>query len=308
VKEPVVDLLITGAAGFIGSALTAALRGAGHAVTALDDLSVASPRCLPAGLEVRDVRSLAPGDLDGFDTVVHLAAHKSVPRSFDPGGFEHNTAADRHVIHAFTASAARRLVLASSCEVYGQQPGPLAEFTPHAPRSPYAAGKAATEHLAAIYRDLLPPGRQIGVVRFFNTFGPDEDGDAVVPAFLDAAIAGRALTVEGDGSQARDFTCIDDAVAMLARLLAGPCLLPAVNCGSGRAVTIAALAGAVIRAAGGGTITHAPARPNEIRSFTADMSLFTSLYGPPATRPLEQALAAALRARAQDWSPAGALP
>lgn len=302
------DLLITGAAGFIGSALTAALRGAGHAVTALDDLSVASPRCLPADLEVRDVRSLAPGDLDGFDTVVHLAAHKSVPRSFDPGGFEHNTAADRHVIHAFTASAARRLVLASSCEVYGQQPDPLAEFTPHAPRSPYAAGKAATEHLAAIYRDLLPPGRQIGLVRFFNTFGPDEDGDAVVPAFLDAAIAGRPLTVEGDGSQARDFTYIDDAVAMLARLLAGPCLLPAVNCGSGRAVTIAALAGAVTRAAGGGTITHAPARPNEIQSFTADMRLFTSLYGPPATRPLEQALAAALRARAQDWSPAGALP
>ncbi len=302
------DLLITGAAGFIGSALTRALRGAGHTVTAVDDLSVASPRRSPADLLVCDVRSLAPGDLDGFDTIVHLAAHKSVPRSFDPGGFEHNTAADRHVIHAFTASAARRLVLASSCEVYGQQADPLAEFRPHAPRSPYAAGKAATEHLAAIYRDLLPPGRQIGVVRFFNTFGPDEDGDAVVPAFLDAAIAGRPLTVEGDGSQARDLTCIDDAVTMLARLLASRCLLPAVNCGSGRAVTILALAQAVTRAAGGGTITHAPARPNEIRSFTADMSLFTSLYGPPATRPLEQALAAALRDRARDWSPAGALP
>jgi nucleoside-diphosphate-sugar epimerase len=303
-----VDLLITGAAGFIGSALTAALRGAGHSVTALDDLSVDSPRRRPAGLQVRDVRSLTPGDLDRFDTVGHLAAHKSVPRSFDPGGFEHNTAADRHVIHAFTASAARRLLLASSCEVYGQQAGPLAEFTPHAPRSPYAAGKAATEHLAAIYRDLLPPGRQIGVVRFFNTFGPDEDDDAVVPAFLDAAIAGRPLTIEGDGSQARDFTYIDDTVAMLGRLLAGPCLLPAVNCGSGRAVTIGALAGAVTRAAGGGTITRAPARPNEVQSFTADMSLFTSLYGPPPARPLEQALAAALRDRARGWSPAGALP
>jgi nucleoside-diphosphate-sugar epimerase len=303
-----VDLLITGAAGFIGSALTRALREAGRPVTALDDLSVASSRRRPDGLQIRDVRSLTRGDLDGFGTIVHLAAHKSVPRSFDPGGFEHNTAADRHIIHAFTASAARRLVLASSCEVCGQQPGPLDEIAPHAPRSPYAAGKAATEHLAAIYRELLPPGRQIGVVRFFNTFGPDEDGDAVVPAFLDAAIAGRPLTVEGDGSQARDFTYIDDAVAMITRLLAGPCLLPAVNCGSGRAVSILALAQAVTRAIGGGTITHAPARPNEIQSFTADMSLFTSLYGPPATRPLGQALAAALRDRARDWSPARALP
>jgi dTDP-glucose 4,6-dehydratase/UDP-glucose 4-epimerase len=303
-----VDLLITGAAGFIGSALTRALRDAGHAVTALDDLSVASPRRRPDGLQARDVRSLAPGDLDGIDTIMHLAAHKSVPRSFDPGGFEHNTAVDRHIIHAFTASKARRLVLASSCEVYGQQPGPLAEPAPHAPRSPYAAGKAATEHLAAIYRDLLPAGRQIGVVRFFNTFGPDEDGDAVVPAFLDAAAAGRPLTVEGDGSQARDLTHIDDAVAMLARVLGRPQLPPAINCGSGRAVTILALAEAVIRACGRGTITHAPARPNEIQSFTADMSLFTSVYGPQATRPVEDALAATIRDRARDWSPAGAFP
>jgi nucleoside-diphosphate-sugar epimerase len=301
-----VDLLITGAAGFIGSALTRALREAGHTVTALDDLSVASPRRRPDGLQVRDVRSLTPGDLGGFDTIVHLAAHKSVPRSFDPGGFEHNTAADRHVIHAFTASAARRLVLASSCEVYGQQAGPLPESARHAPRSPYAAGKAATEHLAGIYRDLLPPGRQIGVVRFFNTFGPEEDGDAVVPAFLDAAAGRRPLTVEGDGSQARDLTYIDDAVAMLARVMARPQLLPAVNCGSGSAVTILALAEAIIRAAGRGTITDAPARPNEIQSFTADMSLFTSMYGPLATRPLEESLAATIRAR--DWSPAGALP
>ncbi|WP_062012182.1 NAD-dependent epimerase/dehydratase family protein [Streptomyces hygroscopicus] len=300
------ELLITGAAGFIGSALTQALRTAGHTVTAVDDLSVTSPRPRPDDLQVRDVRALAPADLDGLDTVVHLAAQKSVPASFEVGGFEHNVAVDRHLIHTFAASTARRLLLASSCEVYGQQTGPLTESAPHAPRSPYAAGKAATEHLADIYRPRLDVGRQLGIVRFFNTFGPHEDSDAVVPAFLDAIAAGRPLTIEGDGTQARDLTHIDDAVTMLARILAAPALLPVVNCGSGRAIEIRALAAAVIRAAGGGTVTHTAARPNEISSFTADMALFTRVYGPIENRPLEQALADTLQQRLRTWATAGA--
>lgn len=300
------ELLITGAAGFIGSALTGALRSAGHAVTAVDDLSVASPRPQPAGLQVRDVRDLAPADLDGLDTVVHLAAHKSVPASFEVGGFEHNVAVDRHLIHTFAASHARRLLLASSCEVYGQQTGPLAEHAPHAPRSPYAAGKAATEHLADIYRSRLQSGRQLGIVRFFNTFGPHEGPDAVVPAFLDATSAGRALTIEGDGAQARDFTHIDDAVSILARILSAPGLLPVVNCGSGRAISVHDLAQAVIRAAGSGTVAHIAARPNEISSFTADMSLFTRVYGPAPHRPLEEALTDTLQERQRTWVVAGA--
>ncbi|MEU2769310.1 MULTISPECIES: NAD-dependent epimerase/dehydratase family protein [Streptomyces] len=300
------NLLITGAAGFIGSALTIALRAAGHAVTALDDLSVHSPRPRPDHLVERDVRTLTPADLDDFHTVVHLAAHKSVPASFDPGGFEHNTAVDRHILHTFAASAAGRLLLASSCEVYGEQSGPLAESAPHRPRSPYAAGKAATEHLADIYRPRLGPGRQIGTVRFFNTYGPWEDPDAVVPAFIDAALADRPLMIEGTGTQARDLTHIDDTVTMLGRILDTDRLLPVVNIGSGQAITVLELAKAVIRATGRGTLTHTRPRPNEIRSFTADTSLFTATYGPLPTRPLEGALADTARTRAAAWTPAGA--
>ncbi|WP_405555251.1 NAD-dependent epimerase/dehydratase family protein [Streptomyces canus] len=301
------DLLITGAAGFIGSALTQALRAAGHAVTALDDLSVTSPRPQPEHLQVRDVRSLTSEDLDGIDTVIHLAADKSVPRSFDIGGFEHNITVDRHMIHTFAASRARRLLMASSCEVYGQQNGPLSEISPHAPRSPYATGKAATEHLAAIYRPLLRTEQQIGIVRLFNTFGPDEAPDAVVPAFLDAAAQNQPLSVEGDGGQARDLTHIDDAVTMLSRILNSPQLLSVVNCGSGRSVTIRALAEAVIRVTGRGTITHTTPRTNEIRSFTADMRLFTTVYGPVSFRPLDQSLATTIRDRSRVWTkPIGA--
>ncbi|MFD8980494.1 NAD-dependent epimerase/dehydratase family protein [Streptomyces sp. NPDC059564] len=296
------NLLITGAAGFIGSALTQALRVAGHTVTPLDNLSVTSRRRpSPQGLLVRDVRSLTAQDLDRVDTVVHLAALKSVPDSFEIGGFEHNVATDRHLLHTFTQSTASRLLLASSCEVYGQQGGPLAETAPYAPRSPYAAGKMATEHLAQIYRPILGEGRQVGVVRFFNTYGPSEGPDAVVPAFLDAVAEDRPLTIEGDGTQARDLTHIDDAVTMLTRILDAPELLPVVNCGSGEAVSVLDLAHAVIRAASRGTITHTAPRINEIASFTSDQTLFTRTYGLVPRRPLNEALALTAESRARTW-------
>ncbi|MFI6112853.1 NAD-dependent epimerase/dehydratase family protein [Kitasatospora sp. NPDC051164] len=290
-------MLITGGAGFIGSALTDALRLAGHAVTPLDNLSVASPRPSRKGLMVRDVRSLTAQDLDGVDTVVHLAALKSVPASFEVGGFEHNVAVDRHILHTFVGSTARRLLVASSCEVYGEQQGPLAESAPYAPRSPYAAGKVATEQLTSIYRPRLDGDRQIGIVRFFNTFGPHESPDAVVPAFLDAVAENRPLSIEGDGRQARDLTYIDDSVTMLARVLDAPALLPVINCGSGQAVSILDLAHAVISAVGHGTITHVAARINEISSFTADMGLFHRAYGAVARTPLDEALALSAQTR-----------
>ncbi|MEO3976828.1 NAD-dependent epimerase/dehydratase family protein [Streptomyces sp. CAU 1734] len=300
-------VLITGAAGFIGSALTHHLRTAGIKVTAVDDLSVPSLCPPPGGLQERDVRTLQAADLDPFGTVVHLAAHKSVPGSFLPGAFEHNTAVDRHMIDVFRASGARRLLLASSCEVYGPRSGALTERTACSPRSPYAVGKRTTEHLAAVCRPLLPAGRQIGIVRFFNTFGPAEGADAVVPAFLDAATAGSPLAVEGDGLQARDFTHIDDALTMLTRILDRDRLLPVVNAGSGRATSIRDLADAILTITGSTAgIRHTAGRPNEIPSFVADMTRFTRVYGPLPHRPLADTLADTHRLRRALTVPAGA--
>ncbi|MFF3775622.1 NAD-dependent epimerase/dehydratase family protein [Streptomyces sp. NPDC002232] len=289
------NILITGGAGFIGSALADALDTAGHTVIPLDNLTVSSRRPSPKGLVVRDVRSLTARDLDGVDTVVHLAALKSVPDSFWTGNVEHNVAADRHLLTTFVGSTARRLIMASSCEVYGEQTGPLAENAPYAPRSPYAVGKVATEQLAGIYRPLLDDGRQLGILRFFNVFGPQEGDDAVVPAFLSAVTGDRPLTIEGDGTQARDLTYIDDAVTMLTRVLDRPELLPVVNLGSGGAVPVRDIAHAVIRAAGRGTITHTAPRINEISSFTADLHLFTGTYGTVDRTPLDEALARSLK-------------
>lgn len=285
------NVLITGAAGFIGSALTEALRTNGVQVTPVDDLSVPDWRPQPDGLQIRDVRTLTPTDLVGTDTVVHLAARKSVPGSFRDQTFEHNVSVDRHVLEVFTNSLARRLLLATSCEVYGQQNGPLGEDAPLQPRSPYAAGKAATEHLAHVYRPLLEAGQQIATIRFFNCFGPYESPDAVVPAFLDAAAEGRPLVIEGDGTQARDLTHIDDTITMLTRILRRRELPHALNCGSGRTVTVRQLADTIIALTGRGTIRHSPPRPNEITSFTADTTLYRRTYGPVPERTLLDALA-----------------
>jgi dTDP-glucose 4,6-dehydratase/UDP-glucose 4-epimerase len=284
-------VLITGAAGFIGSALTGALRAAGTPVIPVDNLSVTSWRPQPDGLQIRDVRTLSTADLDQADTVVHLAAHKSVPHSFQQGPFEHNTAVDRHIVMTFAASRARRLLLASSCEVYGQQDGPLAEDRPLHPRSPYAVGKVATELLADVHRHLLDPGRQISIIRFFNTFGPYEGADAVVPAFLDAAADGRPLLIEGDGHQARDLTHIDDTLTMLTRILDHPQAPPVLNLGSGEATSVLCLAEAVIALTGRGTIGRTDPRTNEISAFTADMSRYETRYGPVPRRDLLTALA-----------------
>ncbi len=285
------SVLITGAAGFIGSALTGALRAAGTPVIPVDDLSVPSWRPHPDGLQIRDVRTLSTDDLDQADTVIHLAAHKSVPHSFQQGPFEHNTAVDRHIVSTFTASRARRLLLASSCEVYGQQDGPLAEDRPLAPRSPYAVGKVATELLADVHRPLLGPGRQTTTLRFFNTFGPYEGADAVVPAFLDAAAEDSPLLIEGDGHQQRDLTHIDDTLTMLTRVLNHPQAPPVLNLGSGEATSVLHLAEAVITLAGGGTIDRTAPRTNEISAFTADMTLYETRYGPVPRRDLLTALA-----------------
>lgn len=286
--EPV---LITGAAGFIGSALTSALTAAGTPVIPVDDLSVTSWRPHPKDLQIRDVRTLSTADLDQADTVIHLAAHKSVPHSFRHGPFEHNTAVDRHIVSTFTASRARRLLLASSCEVYGQQDGPLAEDRPLRPRSPYAVGKVATELLADVHRHLLDPGRQITILRFFNTFGPCEGADAVVPAFLDAAAENSPLLIEGDGHQQRDLTHIDDTLTMLTRILDHPRTPPVLNLGSGKATSVLSLAQAVIALTGRGTIDRTAPRTNEISAFTADMTRYETWYGPVPRRDLLTALA-----------------
>lgn len=293
-------ILITGGAGFIGRNCAARFGREGHYVRCVDNLSAASVEILPDNLLRVDVRELTAADLD-VDVILHLAALKSVPGSFvESAQILHNIAVDHHMLRIFSEAAQpRRLVMASSCEVYGNQGGPAKESLTPSPRSPYAVGKVAIEYLADVYRTLHPE-KQISVLRLHNVFGPDEGGEAVVSSFIDSLLLGRPLVIEGSGEQARDFTYIDDACEMIARVvLAAERPADVLNIGSGSETAIAEIAEILGEFVGGRpTVRHVDPRPNEIATFVADMSAYQQHYGEVSIRPIREGLRSAFTRRA----------
>lgn len=220
-------VIVTGGAGFIGSNLCRHLLGTDgvDGVTVLDDLSTGDRHNL-AGLGVQFVEGtiLDPDALDaactGADAIVHLAALGSVPRSVaDPLGTHHaNSTGTVQVLEAARRNGHLHVIAASSSSVYGANPIlPKREDLATRPLSPYAVSKLATE--AAV----LAWGHSYGLptlaFRFFNVFGPHQPAGhayaAVIPTFIDAALAGRPLPVHGDGTQSRDFTYVDTVCSVL---------------------------------------------------------------------------------------------
>jgi UDP-glucose 4-epimerase len=213
-----VKLLVTGAAGFIGSHVVEQWSSEGEAV-GIDDLSTGDRANLDGiDCELIEGSILDPVALeaavDGADAIVHLAARPSVPRSIvDPvASHEANATGTMRVLEAARATGRKPLVIvASSSSVYGANPElPKHEKMVPMPVSPYAAGKLAAEQYALAWQHSY--GLPTLAFRFFNVFGPRQAPGhayaAVVPAFLSAAIAGEPLTVHGDGLQSRDFTYV----------------------------------------------------------------------------------------------------
>ncbi|MBL8778048.1 MAG: NAD-dependent epimerase/dehydratase family protein [Acidimicrobiales bacterium] len=227
-------VLVTGGAGFIGANLVRRLLAGGHRVAVVDDLSTGDRGNLTeveGRISFHEGTVLDAGVLDaamaGADAVVHLAARPSVPRSIDDPVATHRANADGTLA---VLEAARRaqgatggngphVLVASSSSVYGANPVlPKSEGLVPQPRSPYAASKLAAEAYALAYHHSY--GLDVLVFRFFNVFGPLQPAGhayaAVVPAFVDDALAGRSVTVHGDGTQTRDFTYVDSVTAVLA--------------------------------------------------------------------------------------------
>jgi UDP-glucose 4-epimerase len=252
--------LVTGGAGFLGSALANWLVGAGHEVRALDNLLAGDagrldPRVLFERGDVADIPKLWTL-LQGVDCVYHLAARVSVPESMMyPRDYNHvNVGGTVSLMEAMRDAGIRRVVLASSGAVYGDQDEqPLHEGLTLNPGSPYAVSKIAAE----IYVRTI--GAQWGIetvsLRIFNAYGPGQQLPAshapVIPRFLKSALSGASLVIFGDGEQTRDFVYVDDVVAALVAAASAPGVdRQVINVGSGQETSLNGLVGAVSRLVG----------------------------------------------------------
>ena len=270
--------LVTGGSGFIGSHLVHRLQSHGP-VTVLDNLSTGKETNLQ-GLSCRLLRGsiLDPNSLqdalNGVTHVFHLAAMVSVPESVAHPDrcHEMNVEGTRLVLAAAARAGAQRLVLASSCAIYGNDPTmPKTETLPPAPASPYAQSKLAGEALC-----LSSPLPAVAL-RFFNVFGPRQDPQgpyaAAVPKLLEAALAGTPLPIHGDGLQTRDFIFVEDITSALLHAALHPEMTGSYNVASGQSISILQLAQTILAATHSTSpITYSPARTADVRFSSASIA------------------------------------
>jgi len=304
-----VRVLVTGAAGFIGSHLVRALLARGDEVAAIDNLSTGLFRRLdPIKGEIDFVEGdiLDPAAVTvaiaGCDAVLHEAAIPSVARSVkDPVATNAvSTEGTIQVVLAAARTGCRRVVLASSSAVYGSSPHlPRHESQVPAPQSPYAASKLAAEAYLHSLGQLLDI--ETVALRYFNIFGPDQDPAseyaAVVPKFITAALRDEPLTIHGDGLQSRDFTYIDNVVSanLLALDAAGASGLTC-NIGCGSRFTLLDLVDAI--GAGLGRplrVEHVEPRAGDVRDSQADIAMARERLGYEVAVPFEEGIRRAVR-------------
>lgn len=282
-------ILVTGGAGFIGSYVVETLVQRGNRVRVLDNFSTGNPTTLE---RVGNAAELVEGDIrdldmvchaaQGVEGIIHLAALSGVQRSIAEPRVTHeiNVTGSLNVLLAAQAAGISRVVCASSASVYGDPATvPTPEATPLVPLSPYGATKVAMEQYGAVFSAVY--GLSVISLRYFNVYGarqsPQSDYAAVIPAFVTKIRGGDPVTIYGDGTQSRDFIHVSDvATATLAALDAPPEVSGAFNVGTGRGVTLLALA----QALGATQNPHfLPAKAGDIRHSCADVTKVRAVLG-----------------------------
>ena len=280
--------LVTGAAGFIGSTLSAALLADGADVIGLDCFtdyyarSVKIANIAPFAKNARfqfvedrlQTADLGPL-LDGVTHVFHLAAQAGVRGSWGPQ-FQtytsHNVDATQRLLEALKGRPISRLVYASSSSVYGDAAAiPMREDERPQPVSPYGVTKLAAEHLCHLY--FVNYGVPAVALRYFTVYGPRQRPDMGFHRFIRAAYEAAPITLFGDGQQTRDFTFVDDAVA--ATRAAGDRGRPGAvyNIGGGSRVSINEVLALIGRLTGRPLdIRRQPAEKGDMRDTFADTS------------------------------------
>ena len=286
--------LVTGAAGFIGRSIAAALLARGESVRGVDSFITGS-RANLTGLELME---FIEGDLAdpaicaracaGIEIVFHEAALASVPRSVaDPAATNRNCVdATLNLLVGARAAGVRRVIYAGSSSIYGNTPTlPKHEQMLPDPVSPYAVAKLAGEHYLRSFTRVY--GIETVALRYFNVFGPYQDPGShysgVLAIFCRKMLACEQPTIYGDGEQSRDFTYIDNVVH--ANLLAADAPAEkisgrAMNCATGSAVTLNQTFEILCGLTGyKGRPAYTESRAGDIRHSLADIRMAEELLG-----------------------------
>ncbi len=296
-------VLVTGGAGFIGSNLLRELvsRPEVSSLAIIDDFSTGFRENLQ-GVDVElfeasilDVAALSRATAEA-DAVVHLAALGSVPRSVKDPVTTHavNATGTLCVLEAARAAGNAHVVLASSSSVYGANCQlPKTETMRCQPMSPYAVSKLATEGYAEVFATVY--GLPVLPFRFFNVFGPRQRAGhvyaAVIPVFLDAALRGDRLPINGDGTFSRDFTYVGTVTRILADAVIDHVSAGATNLAFGTRTTLLDLVDALGRVMETRLeVEFRDPRPGDVPHSQADNRQLKSLFPDIMPVPLEQGL------------------
>lgn len=303
-------ILITGAAGFIGSTLADRLLGEGREVVGLDSFDPFYPeeqklRNLAGALghpafrlergDIRDAEAVGRAFAAARpDAVVHLAALAGVRPSLErPAAYaDVNVTGTSVVLDAAVRHRGARVVFASSSSVYGErETGPFRESDPvERPVSPYAATKRAGELVAHTFHHAH--GLPVTCARIFTAYGPRQRPDLAIRKFAERMLRGEPIPVYGDGSSVRDFTYVDDLVEGLVRATDRDLGYAILNFAGGRTISVLEVVRALERELGvEARIDWQPRQTGDVLRTWGDISAARAALGYQPTVPFEEGLA-----------------
>jgi UDP-glucuronate 4-epimerase len=286
-------ILVTGAAGFIGSHLVDQLLADGSEVVGVDAFTGyysrrRKERNLASAIREDGFR-LVEGDLleldldellRGVRSVVHLAGEPGVRRSW--GGhfsryLERNVLSTQRLLEAVWRNGTPSFVYSSSSSVYGPDPGyPVGEDHGRRPASPYGFSKLAAEDLIQLY--VRERAVSATILRYFSVYGPRQRPEMALSRFISAAFRGRPVEVFGDGEQKRDMTYVSDAVKATVAALGAP--VGVYNVGGGTRATVNEMIDAVGRVTGASVeVRYGPVAEGDVRSTWADSGRAVRVLG-----------------------------
>ncbi len=291
-------ILVTGAAGFIGSHVTERLLADGHTVIGIDSFDTfydpAVKRSNIAGAQRHAFFRLVEGDIRDpgvleqcfsggpVDAVIHLAARAGVrPSLKDPGlYYDVNVTGTLRLLEAMRRHGTKKMLFASSSSVYGNNvkvPFSESDFVDN-PVSPYAASKKAGELLCYTYHHLY--GFDVFCLRFFTVYGPRQRPEMAIHQFVRRIDCGAPVTLYGDGSTRRDYTYVTDILDGILKSLRNVRGYEVLNLGESRTTTLKELVEIIERAVGKkAVIDWQSMQPGDVQQTYADITKARSLVG-----------------------------